>query len=79
VPAPLVHLNPDFVQQVERSDRPKCGLQRIGGWPHYVTFFQVLHAETVSATPLTVQRLQRVADAVGFPRAEIFLAEAVTR
>jgi hypothetical protein len=77
--APRLRLNPLLLRRVEHSGRPKSCLQRLAGFPHYATFFEVLRAEKVAATPLNVQRLERVADAVGFPRDEIFLDEAVTR
>lgn len=73
--APIRPLNPLLWRRVERSDKQKARLALIAGWPHYCTFFDTLHAEKVAATPLTITRLQRVADAVGFPRDEIFLDE----
>jgi len=71
--APRRPLNPLLLRRVEKSQQSKHGLQQISGWPYYTQFFDTLHAEKVAATPLTVQRLERVADAVGFPRDEIFL------
>ena len=38
-------------------------------------YVEVLREEKVHATPLAIERLQRVADVVGFPREEIFLDE----
>lgn len=77
--APRRPLNPLLLRRVERSGKQKAGLAVVGGWPFYCTFFDTLRAEKVAATPLTVRRLERVADAVGFPRDEIFLDEGVSR
>lgn len=71
--APQRHLNALIWRRVERSGLLKSGLQLVAGWPYYTRFFDTLHAEKVRATPTTVQRLQRVADAIGFPRDEIFI------
>jgi hypothetical protein len=75
--APQRHLNRFLWRRVERSGKQKGRLQIVGGWPHYTSFHDVLRAETIVATPLTITRLERVADAIGFPRDEIFLDGAV--
>jgi hypothetical protein len=72
-PAPYRPLNPFFPRRIGRSGLKKKALATVGGWPHYTTFHDILRGGLVAATPLTVTRLQRVADAVGFPRDEIFL------
>ena len=76
MPAPYREINPFFHRRIDRSGKKKSSLQRVGGWPHYTTFHDLLRAGVVAATPLTITRLQRVADAVDFPRDEIFLDEA---
>jgi hypothetical protein len=75
VRAPYRSINPFFSRRVERSRKKKASLAVIGGYTHYCTFFDQLRAGRVISTPLTVARLQRVADAVGFPRDQIFLDE----
>lgn len=75
MPAPYRPLNPFFPRHIERSGLKKSALCVHAGWPHYTTFHDLLKAGVVAATPLTVERLGRVADAVGFPRDEIFLDE----
>ena len=69
-------LNPLLRRSVERSGRPKSTLAFVAGFPHYTHFYELLREATVVATPLTIERLNPVADAVGFPRDEIFLDEA---
>jgi hypothetical protein len=72
-PAPVRSLNPFFHRRVQRSRLKKVALQTAAGFPHYTTFHDILRAGQVVATALMVTRLERVADAVGFPRDEIFL------
>ncbi|MEO8681635.1 MAG: hypothetical protein ABI665_21495 [Vicinamibacterales bacterium] len=74
--APRRPLNPLLLRRVERSGKPKSRIAFAAGFPHYVTFYLVLREEKVVATPRLTTRLQLVADAVGFPRDEIFLDEA---
>jgi hypothetical protein len=72
-PAPYRPLNPFFSRRLDQSGFKKTALAAVGGWPYFTTFHDIFRAGLVAATPLTVTRLQRVADAVGFPRDEIFL------
>jgi hypothetical protein len=69
-------LNPLLRRHVDRSGKTKQTLAFVAGFPNYPEFYETLRATTVPATPLTIQRLQRIADAVAFPRDEIFLDEA---
>lgn len=71
--APHRPLNPLLLRRVERSGLHRTRLALVAGWRHYTDFFETLREPHVRATPTTVRRLQRVADAVGFPRDEIFL------
>jgi hypothetical protein len=73
---PRRRLNPFLLRSVDRSGKIKSRIAFAAGWPHYIHFYETLRAGTVVATPLMVERLERVADAVGFPRDEIFLDEA---
>lgn len=73
--APCRPLNPLLLRQVERSGKKKSSIASGAGWPHYTDFYEALREEKIRATPRTVERLQRVADAVGFPREDIFLDE----
>jgi hypothetical protein len=75
VAAPRRPLNPFLLRRVERSGHTKRTLATVAGFPHYIYFYLTLREDIVRASPLLVTRLQRVADAVGFPRDEIFLDE----
>jgi len=79
VRAPRRPINPLLLRRVQRSGKSKGTLALVAGWPHYVTFFDILRAEKVVATPLTVSRLQRLAEVIGFPQDEIFLDEPLAR
>jgi hypothetical protein len=73
-PAPLKLVSPFLPRTVERSELKKESLAVVGGYPHYIAFFNdVMRGGPVVATALTCSRLERIADAVGFPRDEIFL------
>jgi len=74
-PAPRRRLNPVLRRTMRRSGHRFVVLSLVAGFPHKQTLHSMLRDEHVSATPLLVTRLQRVADAVGFPRDEIFLDE----
>ena len=73
MPAPRRPLNPLLRRRLDQSGKTKQSVAFIAGFPNYPGFYETLRAERVPATKLTVQRLQSVADAIGFPRDEIFL------
>jgi hypothetical protein len=79
--APYRPLNPFFRQRIEQGGKKKDSLRLIGGWPHYTTFHDIFKAGVCAATPLTVRRLERVADAIAFDRGQIFIdgLDEVTR
>ena len=73
--APRRPLNPLLLRRVKQCSTPKTLLAVIAGWPNYTDFYEALRRERIRVTPLVVTRLYRVADAVGFPRDEVFLDE----
>ena len=75
VPAPRRPLNPLLRRQVRRSGKNSVAISIVAGFSHKQALYFYLREEYVSATPRLVARLQRVADAVGFPKDEIFLDE----
>jgi hypothetical protein len=75
VAAPRRRLNPFLLRHVERSGKPKTHIALVSGWPYYTTFYDTLREDKIRATALTITRLMRVADAVGFPRDQVFLDE----
>lgn len=68
-------LNPGLGDTTKRSGFKQKSLAAVAGIKHHQNLCLLLSAEKVRATPQTVARLQRVADAVDFPRDEIFLDE----
>jgi hypothetical protein len=70
---PRVRLNPLLLRSVYRSRKAKKSLAVISGFKHYTDFFVTLRSEKVRASPLIIERLQRLADVVKFPRDDIFL------
>lgn len=77
VPYPRRKLNPllrERYRTATRDEHPSFLLALAAGFPHACQLSDVLHARRVSATPLTVQRLEQVAKAIGFEGA-LFLDE----
>lgn len=68
-------LNPHLRRAVRRCGKSAVALATVAGFKHKQMLYAVLSAERVSATALLTARLQQLADAVGFPREDIFLDE----
>lgn len=66
-------LNPKLFATVRRCGRPRTRLALIAGYSHPTTFYEHMRASTVPGSALQVSRLERLADAVNFPRDQIFL------
>jgi hypothetical protein len=81
-PGPLPHpkrkLNPGLrtaaVEAMRAKNPPGVVLALVSGFTHQSVLSNALHNRRVSATPLTISRLQRLAEAVGFSGA-LFLEE----
>ena len=76
VAAPRRPLNPHLRRRVRHSGKSAVRISIAAGFTQKQSLYFYLREEYVSATPLLVARLERVADAVGFPKNEIFLDEA---
>lgn len=77
VPYPRRKLNPLLRQHYRTATRDQHRsfmLALTAGFPHACQLSDVLHARRVPATPLTIERLGRVAQAIGFEGA-LFLDE----
>jgi hypothetical protein len=72
-PSPRRALNPDFIVRLLKSGKTRTQLAAIGGFTISQALDTVLRADRVSETPKLVMRMFRLADAVGFPRHEIFV------
>ena len=73
--APRRPLSPFLLRRVASSNINKNVIASAAGFPAYSVFYTLLRTKEVIATPLTVGRLLRVAELVGFPADEIFLDE----
>ena len=69
-------LNPSLIRKVCASGVNQGVIARYAGFPNYPQYYTTLRAEFVPDTPLTVERLVRVAKAVGFED-EVFLDGAM--
>lgn len=66
-------LNPAFYDACRASGRPQWQLMLLAGIPHQSTFSTLICAETIPATPTNIAHLHRIADAIGFPKSNLFL------
>lgn len=77
-PHPRLRLNPEFRKAVRAAmlnGRPSWVMAELAGFPNRGQFSSTLHARRISVTPLTLERLHRVADVVEFPREAVFIDE----
>ena len=72
---PLRYLAPRLRTAYRRSQLGSCQIALCAGFPHQSSFSVVINAEVVRATPLLVERLQRVADILGVSHDQIFLSD----
>lgn len=75
---PRLRLNPAFREAVRNAmvrGYPSFKLAKLGGWPHSQSFSNDLHDRVFVGSPLVLKRFARVADVIGFPRAEMLMPE----
>lgn len=72
-PRPRRRLNPKFYEHVRHFGTPAYLLAMRAGFRHANAFSMLVCAEEVPDTPTNVGRLLRIADVVGFDRAQLFL------
>ncbi len=70
---PRRSLSPFLWRAGERSKKSKTKLAVAAGVSAYTSFFDLLRAEKIPASPLNLARLHRVATAVAFPIDDLFL------
>ena len=71
--SPRRELNRTLLKQIAESHKSRAALSRIAGFTHSQALDTILRGEKVSATPLLVARLVRLAAAIGFPSDQIFV------
>lgn len=72
-PFPRRRLNPKLYPAVRACRRPRWMLAVQAGFTHDKKLSALVCADSVIATPLTIERLERLADLVGFDRAALFV------
>lgn len=73
-PRPRLRLNqPTFRRAVHDSGHRLFHLAKEIGFSHDSQFSAFINAKLVPETPVNIERLYRIADAVGFDREELFL------
>lgn len=71
--APRKSLDPAFVAAVRASGLTLKTLAQLSHFPDLICVSRVLCSPTVVATPLLVGRLGHIADAIGYPRPQVFV------
>ncbi len=69
---PRLRPNRQLLRAVRASGLPGWQLALVAGIPHHSTFSALINSKTVPDSRLTRERLERIADAVGFDRALLF-------
>jgi hypothetical protein len=72
-PAPFRKISRDFHPHIDCSGKPNRTLSVVAGFPFETTLPNILRLRLIVATPLAIQRLERVAHAIGFPKDELFV------
>ena len=75
-PLPRRRVNPALYAAVRASGRPGYLIALEAGLTHQPVLSALVCAESVPDTPTNIERLQRIADVVRFPREDLFLDEA---
>jgi hypothetical protein len=77
--APRLALNPQLLPAVLASPYAQGELSALAGFPAYSVYFSTLRSPVIVGTELTIGRLLRLAELVGFPAAHVFLPVPVTQ
>jgi hypothetical protein len=72
-PLPRRRVNPALRETVRATRRPVWRLAYDAGFVHVSKFSALLNADDVPDSPANVQKLERIADVIGFPRERLFL------
>lgn len=73
VPAPRYQLTREFVRAARK--RPLWMLASWAGFNDITELSRMLFAGMVTGTPLMIERMQRIADAIDFPREHVFVQQ----
>lgn len=67
------HLSPALFRKVITSGVSQGLIAKFAGYPDYQAYYRSVRKSLVVDTPLNVERLMRVAEAVNFPPNEVFI------
>ena len=73
--APRRPVSPFLLRAALASDFSQDALRLAAGFPNYPSYFVALRTPIILATDLTVRRLLRLAEILGFPKDQVFLDE----
>ena len=71
---PRRRINRRFLARLAETDRSLDVLAAVAGYPAPPHLCAALRAEEIPAGPRTVRRFHRLADALGYPRDQVFEA-----
>jgi hypothetical protein len=71
-PLPRLQLTSTFLDCLRASQKPGWLLAVNGGWLHYSALGTHLKRRDIPAAPVTVERFYKLADALNFPRTDVF-------
>lgn len=72
-PLPRRHTNPALRETALALRRPLWSIALDAGFLHVSQFSTLLNATAVADTPGNIQRLERIAAVIGFPRERLFV------
>jgi len=70
---PRRHVNPALRATVRACGKPGFVLAIRSGFAHHSKFSFLINAESVPASAINIERLERIADIVGFPKSRLFV------
>jgi hypothetical protein len=72
-PLPRVAINPAFYHAVRTSGFPIYRITTIVGATHPALISRLIGSDSVPASDINIERLERIAEIVGYDKAQIFL------
>ena len=72
-PLPRLHINPILREAVLACGTPGYILATTIGFAHHSKFSVLINAESIPASTANIEWLERIAEAVGFPKSRLFV------
>jgi hypothetical protein len=64
---------PAFRETVRSVDTPGFQIALAAGITHFSKFSALINADEVPASPINIERLERICEVIGFPKARLFV------